>query len=230
MAEVTQEFIEQVSEALKVLGDALENEEGKPRGAEVIKNKAEITNTLSLPGVLYNDDPAENENARALAYVQIPWSVLSRVLADMENATTQATAAISGVDEAVEAAEAAAEAADAAAASANDWNDHPPFIGNGTTGDMNYWYIYNANTKQYVRSAYAKGDNLEWDDITPAEKQMLIQEMLQVLEEDGLDATPTQGSTRPVMSKGIYDALTLKQDLLTFASVATCQEIVEELT
>lgn len=90
---------------------------------------------------------------------------------------------------------------------AKDWNDHPPFIGNGTTGDLNYWYIYDITTEQYVRAAYAKGDNLDWDNMTPAEKQRLIDEVLQSLEDFGFDAVPTEGSTKPVRSGGIYDAI-----------------------
>ena len=112
---------------------------------------------------------------------------------------------------------------------AKDWTDHPPYIGDGTTGDLNYWYLYNIQTKQYVKGPYAKGDNLEWDDITPAEKQILINEMLQTLEDEGFDAVPTEGSSKPVRSGGIYTALQTKQDNLTFASVATCEAIVDEL-
>ena len=40
---VTQEFIEQVSEALMAIGDALENESGYPRGATLITTAAEMT-------------------------------------------------------------------------------------------------------------------------------------------------------------------------------------------
>lgn len=116
---VTQEFIEQVSEALIVLGDALENAEGYPRGAEVIIDEEEISNNLSVPGVMYDDDPAINNNARATAYVQIPWSVLSRVLAGMKEATEHATEVVADVDEIVEAAENATTAANNAADNAN---------------------------------------------------------------------------------------------------------------
>lgn len=112
---------------------------------------------------------------------------------------------------------------------AKDWNDHPPFIGNGTTGDLNYWYIYDITTEQYVRAAYAKGDNLDWDNMTPAEKQRLIDEVLQSLEDYGFDAVPTEGSAKPVRSGGIYTALQAKQDSLTFASDATCESIIDEL-
>lgn len=112
---------------------------------------------------------------------------------------------------------------------AKDWTDHPPYIGDGTTGDLNFWYLYDIQTEQYVKGPYAKGDNMEWDDITPAEKQILINEMLQTLEDEGFDAVPTEGSSKPVRSGGIYTALQTKQDNLTFASVAICEAIVDEL-
>ena len=57
---------------------------------------------------------------------------------------------------------------------AKDWNDHPPFIGDGTTGDLNFWYLYDVTTARYVKGAYAKGDDLDYSTITPEEKQRLI--------------------------------------------------------
>lgn len=57
---------------------------------------------------------------------------------------------------------------------AKEWNDHPPFIGNGTTGDLNFWYLYDVITARYVKGAYAKGDDLDYSTMTPEEKQRLI--------------------------------------------------------
>lgn len=57
---------------------------------------------------------------------------------------------------------------------AKEWNDHPPFIGDGTTGDLNFWYLYDVTTARYVKGAYAKGDDLDYSTITPEEKQRLI--------------------------------------------------------
>lgn len=57
---------------------------------------------------------------------------------------------------------------------AKDWNDHPPFIGDGTTGDLNFWYLYDVTTARYVKGAYAKGDDLDYSTITPEEKQRLM--------------------------------------------------------
>ena len=94
--------------------------------------------------------------------------------------------------------------------SLNAWNDNPPYVADGTQahpGDTNYWYLYDITTEQYVKGPYAKGDNLNWDDMTPAEKQRLIDEVLQTLEESGFDAVPTENSSKPVRSSGIYDAI-----------------------
>jgi hypothetical protein len=79
---------------------------------------------------------------------------------------------------------------------AKEWNDHPPFIGNGTTGDLNFWYLYDVTTARYVKGAYAKGDDLDYSTITPEEKQRLIDN--------------------------------IKADLI-FASVETCEAIIDEI-
>lgn len=119
---VSQEFIRQVSEALQSLSNSLENENGYPRGAELIISVEDIDNTISVPGVKYNSNPAQNENAVAQAYVQIPWSILSEALTSMQTATETATAAAEkateaagSVGEAIATANAAAENADAKA-------------------------------------------------------------------------------------------------------------------
>ena len=79
---------------------------------------------------------------------------------------------------------------------AKDWNDHPPFIGNGTTGDENYWYIWNAQTKAYQKSVYATGDDLDWNTMTEEQKADLVR--------------------------------MVKEDLV-FATVETCEAIIDEL-
>lgn len=116
---VTQEFIDQVSEALMVLGDALENAPGHPRGASVITKEEEMTDTLSLPGVMYDEDPITHEDARAVAYVQIPWSVMSSVLASMKTATREAEQSIQDVGQVIDNAQQATAAANTAAENAD---------------------------------------------------------------------------------------------------------------
>lgn len=78
---------------------------------------------------------------------------------------------------------------------AKSWNDHPPYIGNGTNGDLNYWYVWVNAT--YIRSVYAKGDDLDWSTMTEQEKDDLAARVLAQL---------------------------------TFASVQTCEDIIDELT
>lgn len=77
------------------------------------------------------------------------------------------------------------------------WNTHLPFIGDGTTGDLNYWYAYNPSTEQYVKGPYAKGDDLHWDEMSEAEKEDLADKVA---------------------------------DAIVFASVETCESIIDELT
>lgn len=67
---------------------------------------------------------------------------------------------------------------------AKEWADHPPYIADGTAahqGDLNYWYIWNNVSETYVKSPYAKGDDLHWDEMTPEEKQALAQLVLEQL-------------------------------------------------
>ena len=59
------------------------------------------------------------------------------------------------------------------------WNEHQPYIGDGTTGDTNYWYIW--VNGQYVKSVYAKGDDLHWEEMSEQEKNDLAQRVLEVL-------------------------------------------------
>ena len=47
-----------------------------------------------------------------------------------------------------------------------EWNTHQPFIGDGTTGDANFWYIWDSDNDTYVRSVYAKGDDLHWNEMS----------------------------------------------------------------
>ena len=478
---VTQEFIEQVSEALMVLGDALENESGYPRGATLITTAAQMTKSISVPGVLYNDNPLTNENAVAQAYVQIPWAVMADVLEHMTAATEAVESIVEGaekvnatldeetavltvtdregtetsVDTAAAAKEAKsewdqtykpdivakstaaeratlnAEIATAAAERVNAqlngmtvsvtnrngvttsvnigfeitddhvyptksamladaanvpagkfcmiatidptspdnaqlwsrnsspatsdhpftflsdldqasssawadwlnsmkpqieskisqaetdhgiaesdhtraeqdhttasgdhtraeqdhttasgdhtradadhelvvadrirseqdhsraeadhrtaesdhttadsdhtaattqttlmeaWNTHLPFVGDGITGDANYWYTYDPATERYVKGPYAKGDNLDWDSMSEQEKQALANAVLAAI---GFDDTPTPESERAVKSGSLYNEFLKKQDVLIFATVETCESLVEELT
>jgi len=57
---------------------------------------------------------------------------------------------------------------------ARAWGDHPPYIGDGTTGDENYWYLYDITTSQYVKGPYAKGDDLHYDEMSATDLQHLI--------------------------------------------------------
>lgn len=110
------------------------------------------------------------------------------------------------------------------AALLEEWNEHQPYIGDGTTGDANYWYIW--SNGQYVKSVYAKGDNLDWDSMTQAEKEALAREMLVQI---AFDDVPVEGSLKAVKSGGLYTEFAKKQDKITVASVATCEACIDEL-
>lgn len=58
---------------------------------------------------------------------------------------------------------------------AKELADHPAYIGDGTTGDENYWYLYDMTAHQYVKGPYAKGDDLDYSTMTPEEIQQLVE-------------------------------------------------------
>ena len=121
---VTQEFIDQVKEALQTFSDSLENADETGR-ADFIKTVAEITSAIALPGVRYNKAPVDGSGnvvpgATAEAYVQIPWRVLSDALADMQSEAGRASEAAASASAVIAGAQSAAEAANTAAAEARD--------------------------------------------------------------------------------------------------------------
>jgi len=104
---------------------------------------------------------------------------------------------------------------------------HPPYIADGTLshpGDAGYFYSWDYATQQYVRGAKL---SLDWASMTQAERDELARDVLAQMQ---FDTVPTENSTNVVTSGGIYTALTAKQDVLTFASAATCEDIITELT
>ena len=105
-----------------------------------------------------------------------------------------------------------------------EWNEHPPYIGNGVNGDQDYWYVWMNHA--YVKSVYAKGDDLHWDEMSEQEKENLARRVLDVI---GFDDVPTQGSGNAVTSDGLYKEFAKKQDKITVASIATCESIIDEL-
>lgn len=105
-----------------------------------------------------------------------------------------------------------------------EWNEHPPYIGNGVNGDQDYWYVWMNHA--YVKSVYAKGDDLHWDEMSEQEKENLARRVLEVI---GFDDVPTRGSSNAVTSDGLYKEFAKKQDKITVASIATCESIIDEL-
>lgn len=105
-----------------------------------------------------------------------------------------------------------------------EWNEHPPYIGNGVNGDQDYWYVWMNHA--YVKSVYAKGDDLHWDEMSEQEKENLARRVLEVI---GFDDRPTRGSSNAVTSDGLYKEFAKKQDNITVASIATCESIIDEL-
>lgn len=120
-----------------------------------------------------------------------------------ENAKVQAGAAQSKANEAglmadaartqAQQAQAAKEAAQQQANRAAALANHPPIV-----GDDNFWYFWDEETSQYVKSeAYAKGDSLDWESMTQEDKDLVIQQAAQkALEEvvvENVSETTIQG-------------------------------------
>lgn len=80
-----------------------------------------------------------------------------------------------------------------------EWNDHPPYIADGTSahpGDLNFMYIWDITTHAYAKSEYVKGADLDYNTMTPEEYERLVENV--------------------------------KSSIL-FASVQTCEDIIDEL-
>ena len=76
----------------------------------------------------------------------------------------------------------------AATEHAENLNNHPPYIADGTQarpGDVSYWYIWDYTNQQYVKRNYAKGEDLNWSDMSAADKQQLYDAVIEEVEREG---------------------------------------------
>jgi hypothetical protein len=203
---VTEEFKQQVAEALDELGYSVENEN------DVIDNVDDIDDDVTLPGVRQqNGIPSGYVSMklavikaylnRALATFQTSWNALvgtvNTAIGNANDATSAANTAAGAANTAAGAADDSADAAVAAATLAynkaaladdkadyaqaqgdyaKELADHPPYIADGTQakpGDVNYWYVWSHTSQQYVKNAYARGSDLDYSEMTEAEKNDL---------------------------------------------------------
>ena len=103
---------------------------------------------------------------------------------------------------------------------------HPPYIADGTLarpGDVGFAYWWDYANQTYVKGVRV---SLDWSTMSQEEQDALAAEVLAQL---AFDDTPTQDSNKAVRSSGIYTALAGKQDTLTFATVETCESVIDEL-
>ena len=129
--------------------DSLEQAEGA-RGASVVTDLDSMKRTLVIPGVRYDVDPVEHENASAEEYVQIPYSVLSDQLDDMASATEAAQEAAAGVTEAIETAAGDHERAE---------NDHARADGDHTTAQGDHTRAEGDHTRAETDHVTAAADH-----------------------------------------------------------------------
>ena len=156
--------------------------------ATLADEKASLANEKAN---LANNAAASADTAAALANEKAALANTKAELAD-EKATLADTKA--------QYAQTKGDYADEEAEKAKEFNDHPPYIADGTQekpGDEDYWYIWDVQNHVYVKSAYGKGDDLHWEEMSTEEKEALAQRVLAEL---------------------------------TFASDETCEDIIDELT
>lgn len=135
---------------------------------------------------------AADDHTRAGQDHQTATSDHTRADTDHQNSTNAAGAANTAAGNADQKATYAKNQGD----TAKEFNDHPAYIGDGTTGDLNYWYLYDITQHQYVKGAYAKGEDLDYSTMTQEEIDRLVEN--------------------------------IKSDLV-FASVETCESIIDEI-
>ena len=99
---------------------------------------------------------------------------------------------------------------------------------NETINNLNNLETALENFEQYVETALdGKQDVLSFDAVptdgstNPVESNGIYDALATKQDVLTFDTVPTDGSTNPVESNGIYDALATKQDVLTFDSVPT---------
>ena len=83
---------------------------------------------------------------------------------------------------------------------AKAWNDHPPYVADGTIdhpGDLYYMYLWDITTSAYVRGAYVKGSDLDYSTMTAEEYERLV---------------------------------TNVRNSIVFATVETCESIIDEIS
>ena len=83
---------------------------------------------------------------------------------------------------------------------AKAWNEHPPYVADGTVGhpgDLYYMYLYDITTRHYVRGAYLKGADLDYSTMTHDEYERLV---------------------------------TNVRNSIVFATVETCESIIDEIS
>lgn len=97
-------------------------------------------------------------------------------IADLHSADEQIEGSIADV---IATAAADHERAEEDHATSQEWNDHPPFIGDGRTGEKNYWYVW--VNHEYVKSAYAKGDDIDWNTLSQEDYERLVENVKQDL-------------------------------------------------
>lgn len=202
---------------------------------EVIDDPTSVANTLTMPGVVYDGDPALS-TSNAQRYVQIKYTALSATIAaaqqaldDMEgdkddlellvtqlqgqvaeyqavlatldgtaadaaalaekvtqanNLITQLNTAITNAQTATTNANDATTAANTAATTANTAaaNAKADYVGND-----NYVYRWNSTTGEYERTnIYVKGDPMTWSEMSAADQQALIAQVMAALADGGI--------------------------------------------
>jgi hypothetical protein len=141
---------------------------------------------LTIPSILPTSNRwAYTSLGNMMAPITHAISQLETDDAQVQQAISDAsTAADNANDKASEADTAAGDASNAAvyaehqADYAKEWNEHPPYVADGSLeyrGDPYYIYFWDINTHAYVRGAYVKGADLDYNTMTEEEYNRLVE-------------------------------------------------------
>lgn len=195
--------------------------------ATLADQKATLANTAATDAnnaATLANQKAELANTAA-ANADTATAATNQAISDAQTATSNATDAATLANQKATLADQKATAANTAAVNANTAATGAANV-NATLSGTNITVTDRDGNSITQNIKGDKGDNLDWDSMTPEDKQELAQEVLATI---GFDDVPTENSNKAVKSGGLYDAFEAEKERVKFASIETCRSIITEL-
>lgn len=130
----------------------------------------------ALPGYNADGTAKKNQYWRCLINLYRTGAAADAAIEAAQNANEKAGVANTAANNANQKATNAQTQADYA----KNMADHPSYI-----GDDNYYYSWNYQQQKYIKGAYMKGADLDFDTMSAAEKQQLVDNVVEVVEREG---------------------------------------------